>query len=172
VTRVPGRIDLGKFRVIYEQEREHTAGGKNGYLLQQRAIIRVNDLATELAAGPMTVFCDDAAFVKQAGKRPSPLQYFIASIGVCMFSQFARFASRLRVHFEDAEMDLRLTYAFSGKPGPAGLSRMAQRTAYIFRISSLAPVEQMIRVVPNWPTKGVTRSIRCASACQFSGNLY
>ena len=42
------------------------------------------------------VYCDDENFKKQAGKRPSPLQYFIASIGFCMFSQLKRFARESR----------------------------------------------------------------------------
>ena len=37
---IPGTIDLGKFRVVYEEEREHGSGESDGYLLQQRAIIR------------------------------------------------------------------------------------------------------------------------------------
>ena len=36
------------------------------------------------------VYCDDEDLKKQHGKRPSPLQYFIASIGFRMFSLFKR----------------------------------------------------------------------------------
>jgi uncharacterized OsmC-like protein len=147
MTRVPGSIDLGKFRFHYEEEREPTASGKNSYLLQQRAIIRLNeDLVKIERPEDYTVACNEDSFRKEAGKRPSPLQYFIASIGFCMFSQFARFASQRRVRIRDAEMDLRLTYELSGKLGLADLSRMAQGMGYIFRVSSPAPVEQVIRV--------------------------
>ena len=38
---IPGTIDLGKFRVVYEEEQEHGSGESDGYRLQQRAIIRL-----------------------------------------------------------------------------------------------------------------------------------
>jgi hypothetical protein len=105
--QVPGTIRLGKFKAVCEEERE-SAEGNDGYVLQQRAIVRLNDDLVRInRAEDYTVLCDEANFHKSAGKRPSPLQYFIASIGFCMFSQMARFAVKLKVPIEDAEMDLR-----------------------------------------------------------------
>ncbi|MGH7826393.1 MAG: OsmC-related (seleno)protein [Candidatus Binatia bacterium] len=146
MTRVPGSIDLGKFRLIYEEERGRAAEGEDSYLLQQRAIIRLNEELVKLERPQdCTVLCNEDKFRKEAGKRPSPLQYFIASVGFCMFSQFARFAARSAVRIDDAEMDLRMTYDLSGKL--ADFSRMAQGLSYIFKIKSSAAVEQVIRVV-------------------------
>ena len=111
----PGTIDLGKFRVVYEEERERPSDDSDGYLLQQRAIIRLNeDLVKLEQRDDYTVYCDDENFKKQHGKRPSPLQYFIASIGFCMFSQFKRWPPS-RHRLDDLEMDLRMTYDLSGK---------------------------------------------------------
>jgi uncharacterized OsmC-like protein len=147
MSRLPGRIDLGKFRFIYEEEREHAADGKDGYVLQQRAIIRLNpDLVKIERPEDYTVLCNEDRFRKEAGKRPSPLQYFIASVGFCMFSQFARYAAQLRVRIEDAEMDLRMTYDLSDKGSRAGLSRMARGMGYVFKIKSGASVEEVIRL--------------------------
>ena len=39
---LPGTIDLGKFRVVYEEERRRSPDTADGYFLQQRAIIRLN----------------------------------------------------------------------------------------------------------------------------------
>ena len=39
---VPGTIDLGKFRVVYEEERQHRSDGMVGYVLTPRAIMRLN----------------------------------------------------------------------------------------------------------------------------------
>jgi hypothetical protein len=49
------------------------------------AIIRLNDDLVRLErCKDYTVSFDEANFRKGAGKRPSLLQYFIASIGFCM----------------------------------------------------------------------------------------
>jgi uncharacterized OsmC-like protein len=143
----PGTIDLGKFRVVYEEERERAADGTDGYFLQQRAIIRLNeDLVKIERAGDYTVLCDEANFRKRAGNRPSPLQYFIASIGFCMFSQMARFAARLEVPLENAVMDLRMTYDLRTKLRLNDFTTAAQALTYSFNVESPAPLERVIRV--------------------------
>jgi hypothetical protein len=145
MTRAPGSIDLGKFRVICEEERQPE--DKDGYLLQQRAIIRLNEQLVKIERPEdYTVLCNEDNFRKQAGKRPSLLQYFIASVGFCMFSQFARFAAQSEVQIEDAEMDLRMTYDLTGKLRSRDFSRMAQGLSYVFRLKSSALVEKVIRV--------------------------
>jgi uncharacterized OsmC-like protein len=147
MAQVPGTIDLGKFRVVYEEERARAADGMDGYLLQQRAIIRLNEELVKIEQGQdYTVFCDDAEFKKQAGKRPSPLQYFIASIGFCMLSQFKRFAARAEVPIKDLAMDLRITYDLTGKFPSTDLSSAARGLSYAFKIKSEAPAEQVIKV--------------------------
>src|SRR2546425_8145109 len=75
MSTVPGTIDLGKFRVVYEEERERPSDGSDGYLLQQRAIIRLNQELVKLEQQEdYTVYCDDEKFKKQVGKRPSPIE--------------------------------------------------------------------------------------------------
>jgi len=147
MSTVPGTIDLGKFRVVYEEERERPSDGADGYLLQQRAIIRLNEALVKLKqAEDYTVYCDDEKFKKQHGKRPSPLQYFIASIGFCMFSQFKRLAAKSAVVLDDLEMDLRMTYDLSGKFPLKNLSDAAQGISYVFKIESPAPLDKVIKV--------------------------
>ena len=144
---VPGTIDLGKFRVVYEEEREHGSDGTDGYLLQQRALIRLNEALVKLEqAEDYTVYCDDEKFKKQHGKRPSPLQYFIASIGFCMFSQFKRLAVKAEVALNDLEMDLRMTYDLSGQFPIKEFSDAAQGISYVFRIASQSPLDRLIQV--------------------------
>jgi uncharacterized OsmC-like protein len=147
MSTIPGTIDLGKFRVVYEEERERSSDGSDGYLLQQRAIIRLNQELVKLEQQEdYTVYCDDEKFKKQVGKRPSPLQYFIASIGFCMFSQLTRFASKANVSIDDLEMDLRMTYDLTGKFPIKDFSDAAQGLTYFFKIKSAAPVDKVIRV--------------------------
>jgi hypothetical protein len=87
----PGTIDLGKIRLVYEEERQRPSDGSDGYLLQQRAVIRRNEALVKLEQREdYKVYCDDEDLKKQHGKRPSPLQYFIASVGFRMFSLFKR----------------------------------------------------------------------------------
>ena len=146
MAQAPGTIRLGKFKAVCEEEREN-AEGSDGYVLQQRAIVRLNeDLVRIKRAEDYTVLCDEANFHKSAGKRPSPLQYFIASIGFCMFSQMARFASKLKVPVDDAEMDLCVTYDLRAKKRLTDFSTAAQDLAYFLKIQSQAPVEKIIRL--------------------------
>ena len=147
MAQVPGTIHLGKFRVVYEEEREPSRDGGEGYFLRQRAVVRLNDVGAGLKPAPTyTVLCDEASFHKSAGKRPSPLQYFIASIGFCMFSQMARFASKLKASIEDAEMDLCMTYDLRAKKRLTDFATAAQELAYSLKIKSQAPVEKIIRL--------------------------
>ncbi|HWH76160.1 MAG TPA: OsmC family protein [Candidatus Binatus sp.] len=144
---LPGTIDLGKFRVVYEEERERPSVATDGYLLQQRAIIRLNeDLAKLQQREDYTVYCDDENFKKHHGKRPSPLQYFIASIGFCMFSQFKRLASKSEIALEDLEMDLRMTYDLTGSFPTRDVSDAAQGLRYTFTIKSNASLPEIIKV--------------------------
>ncbi|MSP38762.1 MAG: OsmC family peroxiredoxin [Deltaproteobacteria bacterium] len=143
----PGTIDLGKFRVVYEEERQRPSDDADGYLLQQRAIIRLNEELVKLEQREdYTVYCDDEKFKRQHGKRPSPLQYFIASIGFCMFSQFKRLAVKTGVVLRDLEMDLRMTYDLTGKFPIKDFSDAAQGINYVFKIISESPLEQVIQV--------------------------
>jgi len=143
----PGTIDLGKFRIAYEEARERPSDGADGYFLQQRARIRLNDDLLKIErASDYTVLCDETRFRKTAGNRPSPLQYVIASIGFCMFSQMTRFAARLEVPLYDAELDLRMTYDLQSKSRLNDLATAAQALRYRFTVSSSAPLERVIRL--------------------------
>jgi len=144
---IPGTIDLGKFRVVYEEERERPSDASDGYLLQQRAIIRLNEELVKLEQQEdYSVFCDDENFKKQHGKRPSPLQYFIASIGFCMFSQFKRLAAKAEVALDDLEMDLRMTYDLTGRFPMRDVADAAQGLRYYFTIKSSAAMPDIIKV--------------------------
>jgi uncharacterized OsmC-like protein len=147
LAQAPGTIHLGKFRVVYEEEREPAADGEAGYLLQQRAVVRLNDELVKLeSCEDYTVLCDEANFRKGFGKSPSPLQYFIASIGFCMFSQLARFAAKLSVLIDDAELDLRMTYDLQAKTRLADFATAAQSLNYVLAITSSASPEQVLRL--------------------------
>ena len=144
---VPGTIDLGKFRVVYEEQRDTGASDSDSYFLQQRAIIRLNEALVKIEQPEdYTVYCDDENFKKQAGKRPSALQYFIASIGFCMFSQFKRLAVKADVLLDDLQMDLRMTYDLTGKFPQKDFSQAARGLSYCFNIKTHAPADEVIKV--------------------------
>ena len=147
MSTIPGTIDLGKFRVVYEEERERRSDGSDGYLLQQRAIIRLNEALVKIEQQEdYTVYCDDENFKKQVGKRPSPLQYFIASIGFCMFSQLKRLAAKAKVSLDDLEMELRMTYDLTGQFPMQNFSDAAQGLSYLFKFNSTAAVDEVIKL--------------------------
>jgi uncharacterized OsmC-like protein len=145
---LPGTIALGKFRIIYEEERQRSSSDADGYLLQQRALIRLDEDLVRLAdQEDYTVYCNNDDFKKHAGKPPSALQYFIASVGFCMFSQFKRLAAQARVVIDDLEMDLRMTYDLKGSFSVDNLTQAAQGISYTFNIKSEAPLETVIKVM-------------------------
>ncbi len=147
MSAAPGTIDLGKFRVVYEEERGRASNGAEDYFLQQRAIIRLNEELVRIErAEDYAVFCDDAEFKKRSGTQPSPLQYFIASIGFCMFSQMARFAARLDVPLESAVIDLSIAYDLRTKTRINDLATAAQALSYTISVESPAPLERIIRL--------------------------
>lgn len=146
MTTARGTINLGKFRVVYEEERENRPNDA-GYLLQQRAVIRLNQALVKIEQQEdYTVYCDDEKFKKQHGKRPSPLQFFIASIGFCMFSQFTRLATKAGVLLDELEMDLRMTYDLNGQFPIKDVAEAAQGLSYTFKINSAASAEKVISV--------------------------
>ncbi|MGE5303916.1 MAG: OsmC-related (seleno)protein [Alphaproteobacteria bacterium] len=143
----PGIIDLGKFRVAYEEARERPSDGTDGYFLQQRALIRLNEDLVKIARPEdCTVLCDEANFKNGSRDRPSPLQYFIASIGFCMYSQMSRFAARLEVPLGNAQMNLCITYDLRTKSRLNDMATAAQALNYRFDIESTAPLERVIRL--------------------------
>lgn len=143
----PGTIDLGKFRIVHEEKRERASDGSDSYWLQQRAVIRLDEELVRLEQPEdYTVYCDDQNFKRRAGKPPSPLQYFIASIGFCMFSQLKRLAAKAEVVIDDLEMDLRMTYDLSGKFRLNDFPAAAQGLSYRFKIASPAPLDHVLRV--------------------------
>lgn len=116
-------------------------------MLQQRAVIRLNEELVRLQEQEdYPVYCDDENFKRQAGKRPSPLQYFIASIGFCMFSQLKRFAAKAEVAIDDLEMDLRMTYDLSGQFPLKDFSDAARGISYVFKIASQSPLDRIVKI--------------------------
>jgi uncharacterized OsmC-like protein len=115
--------------------------------MQQRAFIRRSDDLVKIERSKnYTVLCDEENFTKAAGNRPTALQYFIASVGFCMFSQMARFAARLEVPLADAAMDLNISYDLSPKSRLTDFATAAQALTYRFDIETTAPLERVIRL--------------------------
>lgn len=147
MAETPGTIALGKFRIPCEGDPRSRNEEPESYLLQQRAVIRLSeDLLSIKTPADCAVLWNDDGFASQAGKRPSLLQVFIASLGYCMLSQLARFARRAGVEIEKAEMELSMTYDFSGKFRPADYARLAPGLSYVFKIETAAPAEAVVRV--------------------------
>jgi hypothetical protein len=77
-----GKIDLAKFREVHDEQRQAAKKGPEGYIRQQRAVIRlIEDQLKEARVGDYTLLCDEAKSRKGGGKGPSPLQYFVAAVG-------------------------------------------------------------------------------------------
>jgi len=146
MTPVPGTINLGKFRVAYEEKRG-ASGDDADYVLFQRAVIRLNDPLTRIeTAADLTVFCDYAQYQSETGRNPSALQFLVASIGFCMFSKMAWFAAKLGVTLDDAEMDLCMAYDLSVHQRVGDVASATKFFDYRIRIDSDAPTEQVLRL--------------------------
>jgi len=80
MTQVRSKVDLAKFREVHKEQQERPKKGPEGYVLQQRAVIRlVEDQLKEARVGDYTIPCDEAKPRKGGGKGPPP--YFVAAIG-------------------------------------------------------------------------------------------
>ena len=144
---LPGTIALGKFRILYEEEPQRSGVDHGRDLVQQRSIIRLNENPVRVAAQEdYTVYCNDDHFKQQAGRGPSPLQYFVAAIGFYMFSQLQRLAKKARVLLDDTEMDLSMTYDLKGSFSIDHWARSAQGISYAL-YQTESPVEAVIQLM-------------------------
>jgi uncharacterized OsmC-like protein len=144
---LPGTIALGKFRTLYEEEPQRSGVDHGRDLVQQRAIIRLNEDPVRVAEQEdYTVYCNDDHFKQQAGRGPSPLQYFVAAIGFYMFSQLQRLAKKARVLLDDTEMDLSMTYDLKGSFSIDHWARSAQGISYAL-YQTESPVEAVIQLM-------------------------
>lgn len=146
MTPVPGTIDLGKFRVAYEEKRE-SSGDDADYILVQRAVIRLSDQLSRIeSVADLTVSCDHEPYQSETGRGPSALQFIVASIGFCMFSKMAWFASRHRVAIDDAELDLCMAYDMSVQRRLGDCTSATKSFEFTIRIKSAAPAEKVLHV--------------------------
>lgn len=146
MAKVPGTIDLGKFRVAYEEKRE-TSGDDADYILVQRAVIRLSDQLSRIeSVADLTVSCDHEPYQTETGRGPSALQFIVASIGFCMFSKMAWFAARHGVVIDDAELDLCMAYDMSVQRRLGDFTSATKSFDFKIRIKSAAPSEKIMRV--------------------------
>ncbi|MBM4263653.1 MAG: OsmC family protein [Deltaproteobacteria bacterium] len=143
---VPGSIDLGKFRVAYEEKRE-SAGDDADYILVQRAVIRLNDQLSRIeSVSDLTVSCNHEPYQSETGRGPSALQFIVASIGFCMFSKMAWFAARHGVAIDDAELDLCMAYDMSVQRRLGDFASATKSFEFTIRIKSGTPTERVLQV--------------------------
>jgi hypothetical protein len=146
MTPLPGIINLGKFRVAYEEKRERS-GDDAEYVLLQRAVIRLNDQLTRIeSAQDLTVSCDHAQYTTETGRNPSALQFIVAAIGFCMFSKMAWFAGRLEIAIDDAEMDLCMAYDLNAHKRIGDFASATKSLDFRIRIQSGASTEKVLRL--------------------------
>ena len=93
---------------------------------------------------------------KQHGKRPSPLQYFIASIGFACSAQFKRSPPSRKVALDDLELDLRMTCDLSGKFPIKDFSAAAQGTSYV----ATGRISRLTQLIVNRKARGKTSAVR------------
>lgn len=141
----PGIIDLGKFRVAYEEERKRAAEGTDAYFLQQRALIRLNKDLVKIERAPRS----------HRSVRRSELQKRDgeSSLAAAVFHRFHRllhvqpddtFRRALGSAAAGCEMELRMTYDLRIKLRLNDLATAAQALTYRSNIESPAPLERII----------------------------
>jgi hypothetical protein len=136
----PGTIALGKFRILYEEEPQRSGVDHDRDLVQQRAIIRLNeDLVRVAEQGDYTVYCDDESF--QAAGRQGP--FAAAVLRRCHrlphVQPIATASKKGRRFLDDAEMDLSMTYGLKGSFSIDHWARAAQGISYAFNIKPSHP---------------------------------
>lgn len=99
--------------------------------IQVRARVRTLDnLRKEARVGPWTFLADEAPNLGGDGSAPTPLAYFVASIGFCLLTQLTRACALEDLPVDDIDMEIRASFPLESKYGLGTASAAADSIAY------------------------------------------
>ena len=99
--------------------------------IQVRARVRTLDnLRKEARVGPWTFLADEAPNLGGAGSAPTPLAYFVASIGFCLLTQLTRACALEELPVDDIDMEIRASFPLESKYGLGTASAGADSITY------------------------------------------
>jgi len=99
--------------------------------IQVRARVRTLDnLVKEARVGPWTFLADEAPNLGGNGSAPTPLAYFVASIGFCLLTQLTRAVALEELEVDGIDMEIRATFPLESKYGLGTASAGADVITY------------------------------------------
>jgi uncharacterized OsmC-like protein len=141
-----GRLDIDRIKRAHDERREELAGSAPP--LTVRAIVRVvEDQLKEARVGQFTFQSDETAHLGGRGKAPTPLAYFVASVGFCLLTQYTRAAAIHGVPVDDLQIEVRASFPVEWKYGLGEASSACDRLSYTLDVASPAPPESLVELL-------------------------
>lgn len=124
-------LDLARIREAHLARGQVLAREDPHAKIQVRARVRTLDnLRKEARVGPWSFIADEAPNLGGDGSAPTPLAYFVASIGFCLLTQFTRACALEDVAIDGIDMEIRASFPLESKYGIGTASAAADRIVY------------------------------------------
>ena len=107
----------------------------------------IGDQTSEVIRGTHHIISDEPAVLGGSDKGPSPLDYFMASIGFCENVTFARYASLERLDFDSLQTTVRGHWDRRGQGNFSEVSPAFKDFVVETRLTSTAPLDKIKKVV-------------------------
>lgn len=124
-------LDLAKIREAHLARGRVLAKEDPHAKIQVRARVRTLDnLRKEARVGPWSFIADEAPNLGGDGSAPTPLAYFVASIGFCLLTQLTRACALEDLTIDGIDMEIRASFPLESKYGLGAASAAADRIVY------------------------------------------
>jgi uncharacterized OsmC-like protein len=141
------RIDRRRIREAHEARRAEYR--ETPRPLSIRADVRVlQDHLKEARIGSFVITSDEGPIVGGGGTAPTPLSYFVASLGFAVLTDLVRAFSVFDLPVDELRLEIRADFPLGAKYADAATSVAAERVEYTVHVTSSAPgpaVEEAIR---------------------------
>lgn len=136
------RIDRQKIRSAHEARR--AAWPRERRPLSVRATIRViEDHRKEARVGTWVIESDEGPIVGGAGTAPTPLSYFVASLGFAVLTDLVRAFAVFDLPVDDLRLEIDADFPLGAKYADEAGGVAAEHVRYAVTIRSPAPRDQV-----------------------------
>lgn len=142
-----GVIDLARIKKAHEDRREELAASLAPPLTVRATVRVVEDHLKEARVGNFTFRSDETEHLGGRGAAPTPLAYFVASVGFCLLTQYTRAAAIHEVVVDDLRIDVRASFPVEWKYGLGDASSACNRLSYTLDVASPASAAQLAELL-------------------------
>jgi len=136
-------VNLEAIRTAHQGRlNEHASGAAPIQPLTVRATVHVvEDQLKEARVGQFIFRSDESSHLGGRGEAPSPLAYFVASVGFCLLTQFTRAAALKAIELDDLRVDVRASFPVEWRYGLGDASSACDRLVYTVDVATDASDE-------------------------------